>query len=109
MMYGSYDGSRTTLASNFPQGAVMVGYEGTGKKKTLTKRVYQGSQEPQRVARVSEGDVARIAQLYPVGKNGKAVVPTVVWKDGWKEVAGEIPMKPQAKDWKNPFKKGERN
>lgn len=63
MMYGSYDGSALASAADFPKGAVL---EGIGKGKGAANfRVHMGGKEPRLVTAISEGDKARIAQLYP--------------------------------------------
>lgn len=75
MMYSSYDGATEGL-HDFPRGAVMEGIvlvEGKPKGKGKTPvnfRLYMGGREPRLVTQVSEGDIARIAQLYPA-KDGQ--------------------------------------
>ncbi|KAF7193949.1 Major facilitator-type transporter ecdD [Pseudocercospora fuligena] len=69
-LYGSYDGANGGSIASFPLGAVLV-----GRQNGQNIRLQMGGNLARYVTSISEGDISRIAQLYPFDKKFKSAEP----------------------------------
>lgn len=69
-LYGSYDGANGGSIASFPLGAVLV-----GRQNGQNIRLQMGGKPARYVTSISEGDISRIAQLYPFDKKFESVEP----------------------------------